>query len=168
MAPILFSPGNRHKEKGMECFFCFIWVLKVSLRLTPIEKGGLCPLRLLPIMIELSVCAPSGYSTRRTLFWRTKKLYAKNEGYESKIILGGLNCTMDKIDRDDENKTQRLYRWCCNYSRVPSSSPFPPPIANFSIFFHIGRLYSNPAIINFPSFFLTFLSVNSHFHHSPS
>ena len=100
----------------MECFFCFIWVLKVSLRLTPIEKGGLCPLRLLPIMIELSVCAPSGYSTRRTLFWRTKKLYAKNEGYESKIILGGLNCTMDKIDRDDENKTQRLYRCCSNYA----------------------------------------------------
>ena len=22
---------------------------------------------------------------------------------------------MDKIDRDDENKTQRLYRWCSNY-----------------------------------------------------
>ena len=23
---------------------------------------------------------------------------------------------MDKIDRDDENKTQRLYRWCSNYA----------------------------------------------------
>ena len=34
----------------------------------------------------------------------------KNEGNENKIILGDLNCTMDKIDRDDENKTQRLYR----------------------------------------------------------
>ena len=33
----------------------------------------------------------------------------KNEGNENKIILGDLNCTMDKIDRDDENKTQRLY-----------------------------------------------------------
>ena len=38
----------------------------------------------------------------------------KNEGNESKIILGDLNCTMDKIDRDGENKTQRLYR-CCSY-----------------------------------------------------
>ena len=23
---------------------------------------------------------------------------------------------MDKIDRDGENKTQRLYRFCCNYA----------------------------------------------------
>ena len=29
----------------------------------------------------------------------------KNEGNENKIILGGLNCTMDKIDKDGENKT---------------------------------------------------------------
>ena len=34
----------------------------------------------------------------------------KNEGDENKKILGDLNCTMDKIDRDDENKTQRLCR----------------------------------------------------------
>ena len=33
----------------------------------------------------------------------------KNEGNENKIMLGDLNCTMDKIDRDGENKTQRLY-----------------------------------------------------------
>ena len=50
-----------------ECFFCFIWVLKVSLRLTLIQKGGLCPLRLLPLMIEFSVCASSGYSSRGQL-----------------------------------------------------------------------------------------------------
>ena len=30
----------------------------------------------------------------------------KNEGNENKII-GDLNCTMDKIDRDGENKTQK-------------------------------------------------------------
>ena len=41
----------------------------------------------------------------------------KNEGNENKIILGDLNCTMDKIDRDGENKTQRLYRCCSNYAR---------------------------------------------------
>ena len=39
----------------------------------------------------------------------------KNEGNENKLILGVLNCTMEKIDRDGENKTQRLYRCCSNY-----------------------------------------------------
>ena len=34
----------------------------------------------------------------------------KNEGNKNKIILEDVNCTMDKIDRDDENKTQRLYK----------------------------------------------------------
>ena len=36
----------------------------------------------------------------------------KCEGNENKIILGDFNITMDKIDRDDGNKTQRLYRCC--------------------------------------------------------
>ena len=40
----------------------------------------------------------------------------KNEGNENKIMLGGLNCTMDKIDRDGENKTRRLYSCCSNYA----------------------------------------------------
>ena len=30
----------------------------------------------------------------------------KNEGNETKIMHGDFNCTMDKIDRDGENKTQ--------------------------------------------------------------
>ena len=31
-------------------------------------------------------------------------------------MLGDLNCTVYKIDRDSENKTQRIY-WCCsNYA----------------------------------------------------
>ena len=41
----------------------------------------------------------------------------KNEGKESKIMVGDLNCTMDKIDRVGENKTQRLYRCCSSYAR---------------------------------------------------
>ena len=50
-------------------------------------------------------------------FFRTTKIYAnKNEGNENKIMLGDLNCTMDKIDRVGENKTQRLYRCCSNYA----------------------------------------------------
>ena len=40
----------------------------------------------------------------------------KNEGDENKIMIGDLNCTMDKIDRDGENKRQRLYRCCSNYA----------------------------------------------------
>ena len=40
----------------------------------------------------------------------------KNEGNENKIMLGDLNCTMDKIDWDGENKTQRLYRCYSNYA----------------------------------------------------
>ena len=31
-------------------------------------------------------------------------------------MLGVLNCTMDKIDRDGKNKVQRLYRCCSNYA----------------------------------------------------
>ena len=35
----------------------------------------------------------------------------KNEGNESKIILGDFNnCTMDKMYRDGGNKTKRIYR----------------------------------------------------------
>ena len=40
----------------------------------------------------------------------------KNEGNENKIIVGDLNFIMDKIDRDGENKKQRLYRWPSNYA----------------------------------------------------
>ena len=39
----------------------------------------------------------------------------KNEGNENKIMLKVLNCTIGKIDRVAENKTQRLYRCCSNY-----------------------------------------------------
>ena len=39
-------------------FFCFIRVLKVSLRLTLIQKGVLCLLRLLPLMTGFFVLMP--------------------------------------------------------------------------------------------------------------
>ena len=35
---------------------------------------------------------------------------------KKKKMLEDLNCTMDKIDRDGENETQRLYRCCSNYA----------------------------------------------------
>ena len=59
LGPIFFSPGDSHK-KGL--LLLLHWVLKVSLRLTLIQKGRLCPLRLLPLMTEFCVYAPSGNS----------------------------------------------------------------------------------------------------------
>ena len=67
-----------------------------------IQKGGFCPLRLLPLMTEFSVYVHSEYSAREQLAMQNK-----NEGNESKI-LGYLNCTMDKIDRNGEIKSQKL------------------------------------------------------------
>ena len=43
---------------------------------------------------------------------------SKSKGSENKIILGDFNCTMDKMDRYDGNKTQRLYRCCSNYALI--------------------------------------------------
>ena len=50
-------------------------------------------------------------------------MHNKNEGNEDKVMLGDLNCTMDKIDRHGEKKTktkqkktQRLYRCCSSYA----------------------------------------------------
>ena len=78
-----FSPGEVTQKK---CFFCFIWVLKVSLTLTLIQKGGLFPLRLIPLTIEFSVYSPLGYSTREQL----ARGENKNEGNKNEIILGDL------------------------------------------------------------------------------
>ena len=40
----------------------------------------------------------------------------KNEGNENEIMHGDLNCTIDKIEGDGENKTQRRYRCYSNYA----------------------------------------------------
>ena len=66
----------------------------------------------------LCFCAPSRRNIREQLvkgrFFERLQNYMKNkcEGNENKIILGDFNITMDKMDRDSENKTQRLYRCC--------------------------------------------------------
>ena len=46
----------------------------------------------------------------------------KCEGNENKIILGGFNITMDKMDSDGGNKTQRLCR-CSSKFRGYTGSP---------------------------------------------
>ena len=40
----------------------------------------------------------------------------KNVRNGNKIMLGDLNCTMDKIDKDGENKTKRIHRYFSNYA----------------------------------------------------
>ena len=92
----------------------FIRALKVSLRLTLIQKRDLCPSRLLYLITDLYFCAPSRHNTREQLvrerFFDRLQNYMKNkcEGNENKIIFGDFNITMDKMDRDGGNKTQRL------------------------------------------------------------
>ena len=108
-----FSLGDSHK-KG--CLPCFIWNLNVdadpkgryvSFQLTPSNDRVLC------------VYAPSRYNTREQLdrgrFFEGLQNYMekKKKGNENKIILEDFNCTMDKMDRNGENKTQKLY-WCCS------------------------------------------------------
>ena len=60
-------------------FPSLILVLKVSLRLTPIQSGGLFPLRLLPLVIEFCVfMSLQGITPEKSfgkVHWRTTKLY---------------------------------------------------------------------------------------------
>ena len=87
-----------------------------------IQKGDLCPLRLLPLITEFCVYASSGYSTRKQLargrFFEGLRNYMenKNKGNKSKIKPRDINCIMDKMDRDGENKIQRIYRCHSNYA----------------------------------------------------
>ena len=84
--------------------------------------------RFVPFKVTLSndgvlcVYAPSGYNTKEQLtrgrFFKGLEKYMenKNEGNKIKIIRRGFSCTMDKMDRYGGNKTQRLYRYCSNYT----------------------------------------------------
>ena len=89
-----FSFGDSHKKEWLSSF---IWDLKVdkdpkvrfvSFKFTPSNDRVLC------------AYAPLEYSAREQL--------DKGGFFEG---LQNCNCTMDKIDRNGENKTQRLY-WC--------------------------------------------------------
>ena len=40
----------------------------------------------------------------------------KNEGNENKIIFEDFNCTMDTMEKDGENKKERIYRCRSNYA----------------------------------------------------
>ena len=40
----------------------------------------------------------------------------KNTGYENKIIVADFNCTVDKMDSDGGDKTQKIHSCCSNYA----------------------------------------------------
>ena len=119
LVPIISCSGDIH-TKGL--LVQLHLGLQVSLRLTLIQKRGLCPFKFTPSNDRV-LCGniPSEYSSRKQLarrrFFKGLQNYMenKNDGNENKIILGDFNCTMDKKNRDGENKTQRLYRCCSNY-----------------------------------------------------
>ena len=64
----------------------------------------------------LCVYAPSGHSNREQLargrFFEELQNYIENkfQGNEDKITRGDFNCTLDNMDRDEGNKTQKGYR----------------------------------------------------------
>ena len=107
------SPGNSI-TKG--CLFCSIWILRISfIEIGTYSKGRFASFKFTPSNDRvLCVYAPSGYSTREQLamrcFFQGLQTYVenKNKGNENIIILGDFNCTMDKMDRDGENKAQRF------------------------------------------------------------
>ena len=74
----------------------------MTLKVTPFNDRVLC------------VYAPSRHSTRdqlaRECFFEGSQNYMENKnlGSENKIIFEDFNCTMDKMDRDGENKTKNL------------------------------------------------------------
>ena len=78
----------------------------MSFKFTPTNDKVLC------------AYAPSGYSAREKLdrghFFEGLQNYMenKNKGNENNIP-EDFNFTMNKMNRDSENKTQRLY-WCCS------------------------------------------------------
>ena len=108
---LIFSFREIFTQK--DCFFCFIQVLKVSLRLTPIQKGDLCPARLLPVTAEFSVFIPlQGIAADNC--WLEGFL----EGYKSiwEINVREMKTNIiNKIGKDGWNKLQRLYRCCSSY-----------------------------------------------------
>ena len=108
-----FSLEDSH-TKG--CLSCFIWDLDVdtdpkvrfvSFEFTPSNNRVIC------------VYVLSGYSTReqmdreRCFEGLQNYMENKNKGNKNKAKLEDFNCTIDKMDRDCENKTQKLY-WCCS------------------------------------------------------
>ena len=105
MGPI-FSLLNIVTQKN--CLSWLIWVLKVLPRLTLIQEGGLHSLRLLLLMTEFSVFMPFRGLATGGGSWLEGVSSKEYRIIWKKKVLGDFSCTMVKLDRDGENKTQRL------------------------------------------------------------
>ena len=79
----------------------------VSFKVTTSNEGSL--------FVPLQSIAPESSWRGGAFLKYYKKVCKIKEGNQNKIMLGVLNCTMDKIDKDGENKTQRFYKCCSNY-----------------------------------------------------
>ena len=115
MGPIFLSPGDIH-TKGM------LFLLQPGLEgITEVDtdpKRKFGSFKVAALFNKSSLFAPLQCIAPENSFFEVLQNYMqnKNEGNENKIMLGDLNCTMYKIDRDGENKMQRLYRCCSNYA----------------------------------------------------
>ena len=108
LGPIFFSLGDSHRKR-------LLVLLHLGLEgITEVDtdpKGRFVSFEVTPSNDRvLCVYAPSGYSTSEQLargyFFEGLQNYMKNKskGNENKIILGDINCTMNKMDRDGEIK----------------------------------------------------------------
>ena len=119
MGPIFFSPGDSH-TKGI------LFLLHLGLEgITEVDtdpKGEFVSFKVTPsndrvLFVPLQGIAPENSWLGERFFEGIQNyMQNKNDRNENKIILGDLNCTMDKIDRDGKNKPQRLYRCCSNHA----------------------------------------------------
>ena len=114
LGPILFAPGDTF-SKGILILLHpgFDDVTDVD----TVPKGRFVFFRVASSNDRvLCIYASSGHSNREQLirgrFFEGLQTYIENktEGNENKIIIGDFNCTLEKIDRDEGNKTQKRYR----------------------------------------------------------
>ena len=82
----------------------FIRIMKVSFRLTLIQKGWL-------VSFKVTSSNSSVFIPLQEIEGLHNYMGNKNQGSENKIILRDFNCTMDKMGRGGGNKTQILYRF---------------------------------------------------------
>ena len=112
MDHIFYSPGDSHIK---ELLVLINLGLKGATGVGTDSRGRLLSFKVTPSNDRvLCVYAPSGHSTKEQLaggsFFEGLQNYMenKNEGNESKIILGDCHCTIDKMERNGWKKTQTL------------------------------------------------------------
>ena len=112
MDHIFYSPGDSHIK---ELLVLINLGLKCATGVGTDSRGRLLSFKVTPSNDRvLCVYAPSGHSTKEQLaggsFFEGLQNYMenKNEGNESKIILGDCHCTIDKMERNGWKKTQTL------------------------------------------------------------